>query len=285
MYSVSTGSASSVLPKVRKFTVAICCKIFNPEKYKHVLEMISRTYRTTGEPTKVLQSVLKLNTTGKLKSNDTDVKDFSISAYEDKHARLSGSSLKKVVSCFGEKSILIWLAVLLKKRIFVLADRWADVFFVVRTLPQFAWLRQDWSVIRPQVRLGSQEQLNELKQSGVYIAGTTDTEVSGTNDLFDILVDMKSQKVIVAESAKRSMAPPSNLSDFASDMARKAKDPDCSETDLIKTAAMKTKELLSGLKKIGGGNKITMEAIQNKGLSGRFAVFLNNLALAEGLAN
>ena len=103
MYNESVGSTSSVLPKVRKFTVAICSKIFNPEKYKHVLEMISGTYRTTGEPTKVLQAVLKLNTTGKLKSTLSDVKDFSISSYDDKHARLSGSSLKKVISCFGER--------------------------------------------------------------------------------------------------------------------------------------------------------------------------------------
>ena len=247
--------------------------------------MISGTYRTTGEPTKVLQAVLKLNTTGKFKSTLSDVKDFSISSYDDKHARLSGSSLKKVISCFGERAILIWLAVILKKRIFVLADRWADVLFVVRTLPQFAWLRQDWSVIRPQVRLRSQEQLNELKQSGVYIAGTVDTDISGTNDLFDILVDMKSQKIVVAEGAKSSMSPPSNLSDFATDMARKSKDSDCSETDLIKSIAMKTKELLSGLKKISGGNKVTTEAIQSKGIKGRFAVFLLNFALAEGLAN
>eukprot|EP00938_MAST-03A_sp_MAST-3A-sp1_P007287 g7287.t1 len=285
MYNESVGSTSSVLPKVRKFTVAICSKIFNPEKYRHVLEMISGTYRTTGEPTKVLQAVLKLNTTGKFKSTLSDVKDFSISSYDDKHARLSGSSLKKVISCFGERAILIWLAVILKKRIFVLADRWADVLFVVRTLPQFAWLRQDWSVIRPQVRLRSQEQLNELKQSGVYIAGTVDTDISGTNDLFDILVDMKSQKIVVAEGAKSSMSPPSNLSDFATDMARKSKDSDCSETDLIKSIVMKTKELLSGLKKISGGNKVTTEAIQSKGIKGRFAVFLLNFALAEGLAN
>ena len=86
MYNESVGSTSSVLPKVRKFTVAICSKIFNPENID-VLEMISGTYRTTGEPTKVLQAVLKLNTTGKLKSTLSDVKDFSISSYDDKHAR------------------------------------------------------------------------------------------------------------------------------------------------------------------------------------------------------
>ena len=72
--------------------------------------------------------------------------------------------------------------------------------------------------------------------------------------------------------------------DFATDMARKSKDSDCSETDLIKSIAMKTKELLSGLKKISGGNKVTTEAIQSKGIKGRF-VFLLNFALAEGLAN
>lgn len=280
----SIAAGSSVLPKVRKFTLAVCSKTFNPEKYQHIIKMIALIYRTTGEPTKVLQAVLKLNTTGKLSSSSKEIKDFSISTYDNKHALLSGSSLKKVVACFAEKSILLWLAVILKKRIFILADRWNDVFFVVRTLPQFAWLRQDWSIIRPQIRLDSQEQLNELKQSGVYVAGTIDDAVSSTNDLYDVLIDMKSRSIVVADGARTSMAPPSNLSDFASDMAIKSKDPDVSETDLIKLVAVKTKEFLSGLKKISGGNKITMEAIQSKGISGRFAVFLFNLALAEGLA-
>jgi hypothetical protein len=52
----------------------------------------------------------------------------------------------------------------------------------------FVFHRQNWDILRPFVTLHPSE-LEELKQTGVYIAGFTDSAVRTREDLFDLFVD------------------------------------------------------------------------------------------------
>jgi len=59
--------------------------------------------------------------------------------------------IAQVVSAFGIHSVLIWTAVLLKKRIVIVGETVEQVVPVVRVLPQMVWARQNWSILRPLV--------------------------------------------------------------------------------------------------------------------------------------
>lgn len=288
-YTVSSGP-NTYLPRVNKFSICVRSQTFNPEKFEHLFRILSRIYSSTGEPTKILQAVLSVNASNKLavdaSTEPSGLKPWNADEYDDKRAMLANSSLKKLISCFGEKSILLWIAVLLKKRIFVVGDKWSDVLFVVRTLPQFAWIRQDVSILRPMIVMKSKEQQEELLKSGVYIAGTVDANIRGRSDLYDIIVDMKARTIVVQEGSKSSFDPPRGLADFAKETARKAGEESVSETDMIKWVAVKTKGYVDGLKKLAarsGDGKVTLEALRSQKLPQRMVTFLHNLALAERL--
>jgi len=61
------------------------------------------------------------------------------------------------VGAFGIHSVLIWTAMLLKKRIVVVGETVEQVVPVVRVLPQMVWARQNWSILRPLVTASDTE--------------------------------------------------------------------------------------------------------------------------------
>jgi len=96
---------------------------------------------------------------------------------------------------FGLEIILVWTALMMKKRIAVFSDRVSVLLKVVRTLPLFVWHRRDWSLLRPIVTLReSVRSLEEedLAKAGVYIAGFTDPIIKSKQNLYDVLVDGES---------------------------------------------------------------------------------------------
>lgn len=58
---------------------------------------------------------------------------------------------------FGVHSVLIWTAMLLKKRIVVVGETAEHVLNTIRVFPQLAWARQNWSILRPLVTLSTDE--------------------------------------------------------------------------------------------------------------------------------
>ena len=88
---------------------------------------------------------------------------------------------------FGVESVLLWTAIMLRKRVVVYADKLKTLQQVVRTLPQLAWHRQDWGTLRPWIA-GSPTEIEELRAAGVYVAGVTDPSFRST-DLYDLFVD------------------------------------------------------------------------------------------------
>lgn len=283
IYTTADGP-SRVLPRVKKFSLCSCSQVFNPEKQLQLLKLLARIYSDTGEPTKVLEGMLHANTTARFELTKAKGDTWVAAEYQDKHAKLANCSLKQVVATFGMSSIQIWLAVLLKKRVVVYAERWSEVFPIVRALPQFAWVRGDWSILRPMVMLSSELQRKELEASGVYIAGVIDPSIHGRADLYDVLIDASKQRVVISDDAKTALAPAAVHASLAQKMVELADHPKASNNDLIKAIVMKTNEYLGGLQKLGGGQKLTMQMLQAKNFPQRLKNFLFNLALAEGKA-
>ena len=83
---------------------------------------------------------------------------------------------------------MIYTAILLKKRVIVYSSRLEQLQEVVRSLPLFIWHRKNWSILRPYVSLSDKE-IEELSSLGTYVAGFTDQNVQGREDLYDLYVN------------------------------------------------------------------------------------------------
>jgi hypothetical protein len=80
---------------------------------------------------------------------------------------------------FGQEIILIWTALILKKRIVVYSQKIGVLLRVIRALPLLVFHRQNWDILRPYITLQTEEiEINDLKNAGIYIAGFIEVSFS-----------------------------------------------------------------------------------------------------------
>lgn len=102
---------------------------------------------------------------------------------------------------FGQEIIIIWNALITKKRIAVYSPKLGILLRIIRFLslftkghslyrglPLLVFHRQNWDIVRPFVTLDEVE-LNDVKNAQVYCAGFIDESIKEREDLYDILVD------------------------------------------------------------------------------------------------
>ena len=100
------------------------------------------------------------------------------------------------------ESILIYVAMLCKKRVFVYHDKLADLQQLVRSFPLLgAWHRQSFDLLRPASGL-SETELKDISSSGFFVAGFTDPACADKKDMYDLFVNVPERKFVVAEHAK-----------------------------------------------------------------------------------
>jgi hypothetical protein len=111
----------------------------------------------------------------------------------------------------GLEAVVLWNAILLKKRILVVSDNMTILLDIMRTLPQLVWHRQDWQVLRPLVSLAPAH-MEDLRSCGVFIAGTTDdtlaaasSEKEGGASMFDVVFSVTERRVTVSDAAAAEM--------------------------------------------------------------------------------
>lgn len=199
---------------------------FNPERYEALLRTMVELYATTGSPPKLLECFLSVQIKGRYGQ-------AYVAADHDPRKALLVSNVKDLISAFGLEFILVWTALLMKKRIAVYGASVGDVLEAVRGLPVLVWHRQDWGLLRPWVTLDD-EQLHDLRTAGVYVAGFTDPGVRALPDLYDLLIDLDNRAIRLMDHA----APDFKLGAFHKDLAtylvQAAADPDVSTQALIK---------------------------------------------------
>ena len=186
---------------------------------------------------------------------------------------------------FGVEVVLIWAAMLLKKRVFVFSSDLSELLSNVRVFPLIgSWHRMDWSILRPHMILND-DNLSDISSLGVYVAGFTDPNAASKSDMFDLFVDLDNDSITVANHAK----PDFMLAKFHKEMTTQflEKAEEGSTQAVVKFIASKTKELLDQLEGLKTDNEdgsyITREGIEEKGLSLNMARFLFNVALAENM--
>ena len=246
---------------------------------------MSEVYLTTGSPVRVLECYLSVFAKGKVESQKFG--SFIASDYDQRKSYLV-SPIKEVIKMFGLHVILIWSALMMKKRIVIYSESLDSLLRVIRALPLFVFHRLDWDILRPYVRMNPL-QLKELEDSGVYVAGFTDSDVKMKRDVYDLLVDINARTVTLSDHAQQGgdFKMGSFHKDLATFMMNSAEDDNVTDTAIIKEVSLKTKELLKRLlslrvKDESGEEHVSLENLQSRSLPPGMDRFLFSVAGAEG---
>jgi len=195
--------------------------------------------------------------------------------------------VKDVVKMFGQEIILLWSAMIMKKRIVVLSEKLGILQKIIRAFPIFVWHRQNWDVLRPFMTLSDIE-LADLKTTGVYCAGFIDELVRDKEELYDVIVDVNNRTISVASHAKGDFLMSSIHKDICELLVTSSEDPNLTDQDLIKALALKTKDLLTKLETLkvqydDGNSYIDLKSLENTKLNSNMIKFLYAVAAAESM--
>ncbi|XP_044071204.1 DENN domain-containing protein 10 isoform X2 [Siniperca chuatsi] len=239
-------------------------------------------YIKHGSPVKMMEAYVTVLTKGICQSDENG--SFLIKDYDVRKAYLAGS-VKDVVSQFGMETVILYTALMLKKRIVVHHPRIEALLEFTRVLPTLTWHRKDWTILHPYVHLTDVE-LEDLKKCPGYIAGFVDPEVSNRSDLFDVYVNLPDSVITVSQSAKEAMAMGKLHKDIGHLIVQSAEDAERSDSQVIKDISVKTKEILANLVALADeceDSKITLEGLKQHHFPPATENFLFHLAAAEQL--
>ncbi|XP_072413418.1 DENN domain-containing protein 10 isoform X2 [Chiloscyllium punctatum] len=235
----------TTLSKVTHFSIVLTAKDFNPEKYASFGRVLCRIYMKYGSPAKMMEGYISVLTNGICQSEENG--SFLMKDYDARKAYLAGS-IKDVVNQFGMETIILYTALLLKRRIVVYHPRIEALQEFTRTLPTLAWHRQDWSILHPYVHL-NQNELEALK------------------------------------TCAESMTMGKLHKDIGQFIVQSASDPEKSDGQVIKDISQKTKEILANLASLApdeeGKPKITLEILKERHFPPAIETFLYHVAAAE----
>uniref|UniRef100_A0A3B4Z152 DENN domain containing 10 n=1 Tax=Stegastes partitus TaxID=144197 RepID=A0A3B4Z152_9TELE len=267
----------TALSKVTHFSMVVTAKDFNPEKYAALSRILCRMYIKHGSPVKMMEAYITVLTKGICQSDENG--SFLIKDHDVRKAYLAGS-IKDVVSQFGMETIILYTALMLKKRIVVHHPRIEALLEFTRVLPALTWHRKDWSILHPYVHLTDEAFVQR------YIAGFVDPEVSNRSDLFDVFVNLSDSVITVSQSAKEAMAMGKLHKEIGQLIVQSAEDPERSDSQVIKDISVKTKEILANLVALANeceDSKITLEGLKQHHFPPATENFLFHLAAAEQL--
>ncbi|RUS69832.1 hypothetical protein EGW08_022401 [Elysia chlorotica] len=266
--------------------MVLLCKDFNPEKYSVLCQLFGKQYLQTGSAAAMLERYLSVLTRGTCNSDENG--KFSVNDYGAKEA-YAKSQIKEIIQTFGVETILIYTAILLKKRIAVYVPPHSLKLLLdyTRSIPALAWHRQNWNIVHSYVQL-TDEEIENLQAHPHYVAGFTEAAVEGRDDLYDIFINVPNSQIIIASHAKESMSMGKLHKDIALLMVAKAEEEGLSDIDIIKEIAAKTQELLNNLKSLGtvdetsGKPSLTLETLKERKMPPATENFLFSLAASEG---
>ena len=194
-------------PGTHTLCFCVYARTFNPEKFAALSKVLLHQYTSHDEdPTKMLAAYLSIHMTGTYVDQKNQSISFHVQSFLDSDALKAVSVVKEVFNGVGSDIIVLYNAVMLKKRILVYGEKESlhKLLEIVRTLPQLAWHRQDWSILRPIVA-DDPAHIDDLSSSGVFIAGTVDESLIRNQDLFDVVLDIRHMTVTVNAHAVSGM--------------------------------------------------------------------------------
>ncbi|CAH1784641.1 unnamed protein product [Owenia fusiformis] len=275
---------SDRLPKIHSFSLVLTTKDYNPEKYETLSRILCKQFARNGNPAHLLECYLSVVTRGLCNNEENGT--FIVKEFDARQA-YANVEIKSIIQSLGMEAILVYTALMLKKRVIVYHPKVDELLRFTRTLPCLVWHRQNWDILYPYVHLDDEE-LKSFESQRHYVVGCTDAAIETRTDLYDIFIAVPTHEVTVAPNAKDSLAMSKLHKDVAVTMVNSAANEELSDQQVIKEIAKKTKELLNNLKTLATPNEegvgyITLEALRERKMQPATEHFLYNLAMCEGL--
>jgi len=281
-----TTEKPKLSPKVTHVAVALMAETFHPEKYLALAKLLSTLYITSGTPLSALQCFLGVFTKGDWSDGTLSFKD---SSFDIRHAYLA-SSLKSIINMLGEHVILLWVALIIKKRVGVFCQDLKKLLHVIRGFPLLVWHRQSWNGNLWPYIAGHENEMADLQNSGFYTAGFTDPTAKNNTDMFDLIVDLDAESVTVPQHAKDSFLLSGFHKEMTNFLVESAAREDLTDQALIKELARRTMTLIEKLETLkesseeNGSGYVTMESIHRARVKPPMDQFMYALAIAEEIA-
>jgi hypothetical protein len=287
--------------KVTNASCIVLSSVFNPERYKTLLSILFGYYHENCSPLPLLSAYLQVFTSGNINRSPSDtLLDKSIQSYKDSDfndRKASIGATRSLVELLGQEIIIVWVAVLLKKRIFVYSPSLVQLQPLLIAVPSVgAWHRQSLNILHPYIK-NQQEDIDDLKTSGIYIAGTIDSSFKERRDLWDIFIDTSSidpanpnqLHVTINDAAKNDFTLTKFHKTTTETILNSLTADATNDVAMIKVISNVTQQLLTNLQSLAtpnseGVQKVSWEHLQTVKLPANMDKFLYNVATAEGMA-
>ncbi|OTF80051.1 hypothetical protein BLA29_000406 [Euroglyphus maynei] len=203
------------------------------------------------------------------------------------------SQLRSIIKMFSLDVILIYTALLLKKRIIIYGNDPQLLFEFVMALPLFVQHRsniRDEQFI-PNVDLQCPQQINDLKFRQHFISTFNDPRIEEHEELYDVYINLATIEITISHRAKETFLMTKMHKDVAITFVRVAEKQSSSTTgdqDVVDEISKKTNELLNSLhscSSLGDDNNVVIRKSRLKETfsSPNVEQFFFNLAIAECL--
>ncbi|KAG8034037.1 hypothetical protein G9C98_008518 [Cotesia typhae] len=242
-------------------------------------------YCKTGNPVEILKLYLSVFTNGSCTTEENGI--YNSDDYNLSHLN-SDTNIRDLIKTFELETILIYNALLLKRRIVVYHHSLEQLFKWIRTFPALMKHRDVTDNLIPWIDLNADE-IQDLKSYAYYIAGCRDSAVALKPELYDLLVNIPAREITIAPHAKESFIMTKTHKEIALFMIQLC-EKTSNESQITNEIADKTQDLLNQLKNIAtvedSGKKIlTVKTIRNRSFPIAVENFLVNLANAEQFFN
>ncbi|KAG2379196.1 hypothetical protein C9374_007335 [Naegleria lovaniensis] len=246
------------------------------KKYEKYLEvMMNVLIENQLSPLPLLEVYLRLFSKGTYKDQIT------ADLFSDPRAAKVGN-LSMLIKSFGEESVRIWSALMLKKRIVIYHDNIFELLEVMSAIPSLVLHRQQADFIRPLINFDSPIETKDLTQSNFYCAGTLDRNMRNNSKFYDLFVDATTKRTSVNESQIDEF----KLTKIHKDLLKVVTGEEIASmenTHVIKQVSQKTKELLQKLLTVKeqNDNQLTLDIIKGLQLQPDLEKFLYGVAVSE----
>lgn len=277
---------SDNLSRVKLFVLVLHAKDFSPEKYETLSRILSKVYCKTGDPTALLRLFLSVSVKGSCTTEENGT--FLLSNFDRKRS-LTQVPIKDIIKMFGLETIIIYTAIILKKRVIVYHHKLNILLNYVRALTALSMHKPQWEYFFPFMELTPAE-VAELSEMPHYLAGFRDASVEGRLELYDVFVNLAAIEITVAPHSKEAFQMSKMHKEIAMFMVRQADNDNLSDQDVVQDIAAKTEELLLNMKSAmapgtSGKPVVSFAKLQGLKLAPALENFYWNLAVAEGLVD
>ncbi|CAN7999243.1 unnamed protein product [Ixodes pacificus] len=277
---------SDNLSRVRLFVLVLHTRDFSPDKYETLARILSKVYCKTGDPTALLRLFLSVSVKGSCTTEENGtflLKDF------ERRRSLTQVPIKDIIKMFGLEAIIIYTAIMLKKRVIVYHHKLNVLLNYIRALTALSQHRPGWEHFYPFMELSPAE-VAELASRTHYLAGFRDATVESRLELYDVFVNLAAIEVTVAPHSKDAFQMSKTHKEIAMFMVRQADNSSLTDQEVARDITGKTQELLANLKSAttagpGGRRVVSFAKLRELKFAPALENFYWNLAVAEGLVD